>query len=278
MLVLADARVEQAAEAAVWARFAAAGQTSAGVERAYVAREVAGTFVAAAARGARALRVGDPRGFEVEVGPMVSAEALARAEALAEEAVAGGARRECGGPAEVEGLPEAAFYAPEVLAGVTPAMRLAREPVAGPVLPVVEVESADEAVALANEALPGAHASVWTRDRGRSDAVCAALQARSVSVNDHPAVEAARVVAHGGTGWPGGRRRGRPRLDGVQPKVVTRTRWRPGARSPYPFDETLARATRASAIVRFGRETDRPAALRAGALPLLTVAVRRGRR
>src|SRR5581483_2823082 len=136
MLVLADANIEHAIAGALWGGFANAGQTCAGIERAYVMREVADRFIAGVVAGARALRVGDPLGWETEIGPMVSREQFELVSSLVDEAVADGAELRCGGPVEVPAFPSGDFYAPAVLTGVTHEMRIMREEIFGPVLPI----------------------------------------------------------------------------------------------------------------------------------------------
>jgi acyl-CoA reductase-like NAD-dependent aldehyde dehydrogenase len=76
MIVLADANLEHAVAGALWGGFANAGQTCSGIERVYVMREVADRFITAVVEGARRLRVGDPMGWDTEIGPMVSREQL----------------------------------------------------------------------------------------------------------------------------------------------------------------------------------------------------------
>ena len=73
MLVLADADLENAISGALWGGFANAGQTCAGIERIYVAREVAERFTEGVVAGAKALRVGGPLDWHTEIGPMVRA-------------------------------------------------------------------------------------------------------------------------------------------------------------------------------------------------------------
>ncbi|HEX3391651.1 MAG TPA: aldehyde dehydrogenase family protein [Solirubrobacteraceae bacterium] len=106
IIVLADANVERAAAAALWAGCAAAGQARGSVERVYVAPEVAERFVMALVARARALRVADPNvDPRAQVGPLSSPRRLERVDALVQEAIAQGATLHCGGPVTSKGGP-----------------------------------------------------------------------------------------------------------------------------------------------------------------------------
>ena len=101
---------------------------------------------------------------------MVSREQYDLVVELVDDAVAGGATLHCGGPTRVEGLASETFYAPAVLTGVTPEMRIMREEIFGPVVPIVTVDSEEEAIRLANDSPFGLGASVWTGDRAEGPA------------------------------------------------------------------------------------------------------------
>src|SRR3954469_11843941 len=111
MLVLADADIDHAVAGCVWGGFANAGQTCSGIERVYVERRVARQFVDGVVAGAERLRVGDPMGWDTEVGPMVSEEQFEIVRELVDDAVANGAKLECGGSTDVEGA-SGRFFAP----------------------------------------------------------------------------------------------------------------------------------------------------------------------
>jgi succinate-semialdehyde dehydrogenase/glutarate-semialdehyde dehydrogenase len=170
MVVCDDAKLDHAVSGALWGGFANAGQTCSGIERVYVNRAIAERFTAAVAEGARNLKLGDPLDWETEIGPMTSDDQYEIVVELVEDAVANGARQLCGGPTEVAGMP-GKFIAPVVLAGVTQDMRIMNEEVFGPVLPIVVVDSDDEAVRLANDSEFGLGASVWTADRQKGERI-----------------------------------------------------------------------------------------------------------
>jgi acyl-CoA reductase-like NAD-dependent aldehyde dehydrogenase len=271
MLVLADAHVAHAASGALWAGCAGAGQARGSIERVYVAREVREGFLNRLVAGAQALTVGDPARPGVEMGPLASARRLEHVRELVEEALAQGAEMLCGGPLErqPEGC-EGAFYAPTVLTGVTHEMRVMREPLDGPVLGVMSVESTEQAIALANDGDYGLGASVWTADRYAGQRIARDLRAGMVWLNDHlpgPAVSRGPWGAAAGGGL--GRTLGETGLRGcAQEKLIT---WDPpGVRGVWwgPYDESTGRAARAVAWMRSNRDSDRERAWREGALAI----------
>jgi acyl-CoA reductase-like NAD-dependent aldehyde dehydrogenase len=280
MIVLADANLDHAVAGALWGGFANAGQTCAGIERIYVMREVSQRFIAGVVSGAQALQVGDPMDWRTEIGPMISAEQHALVAELVDDAVTHGARLECGGPVPVPpaGL-SGDFYAPTVLTGVTHEMRIMREEIFGPVLPIIVVDSEDEAVALANDSQFGLGASVWTLDRGRGERFARELEAGMVWINDHMFSHGACQLAWGGVKESGlGRTHSK---FGLYECVNVKLRvWEPSRiRDPWwhPYDETLGRALRQSAAILYGRPSIRAAALRSGVRPLLRLGSRLAR-
>ena len=126
------------------------GQTCSGIERAYVMRDVADRFVDGVVREAGRLTVGNPLEWTTEIGPMVSKEQYDLVCELVDDAIASGAKRLCGGPREVPGF-SGHFIAPTVLTDVTHDMRIMREEIFGPVLPIMTVDSEQEAIDLAND-------------------------------------------------------------------------------------------------------------------------------
>jgi succinate-semialdehyde dehydrogenase/glutarate-semialdehyde dehydrogenase len=276
MLVLADAHLRRAVGGALWAGCAGAGQARGSVERIYVAREVYERFLAALISGAQTLTVGDPVDPRVQVGPLASTRRAEHVSALVNEAVAQGARLHCGGPIEPVGCDAGAFYAPAVITDASPEMRLMREPIDGPVLVVVPVDSVDEAIAAANSSDYCLGASVWTADRYQGVRIARELHAGMVWLNDHlPGPTVSRgpwgAAARGGLG----RTLGQAGLRAcAQEKLIT---WDPpNMRGLWwgPHDATSTKAMRTVAKLRSGRETDRERAWREGALALARVGAR----
>ena len=181
MIVLDDADVDLAARGAVWGAFANAGQVCASVERAYVHESLAGDFVDRVVTQAQSLRVGACDEPDVDVGPLISDRQFAIVKDLVDDAVAGGARLLTGGPDKRGGR----FFRPTVLVDVRPEMRIMREEIFGPVLPILTVRDEEEALAAANHSEFGLSASVWTRSKRRALRLAERLHAGSVWVNDH---------------------------------------------------------------------------------------------
>ncbi|HEX4107496.1 MAG TPA: aldehyde dehydrogenase family protein [Solirubrobacteraceae bacterium] len=275
MLVLADAVVPSAVAGALWAGFAAAGQAHGAIERLFVAREVAVRFTAELAAGAQRLTVGDPLLAATDLGPLASPARRAHVDELVQDAIAHGATLRCGGPAAPSGL-AGAFYGATVLSEVTPQMRIMRERIGGPVLTVTVVESADEAIALANDCDLALGASVWTADRYRGARIARELRAGMVWLNDHLPSPALSAGPWGGAPRAGlGRVLGESGLRaGTKERLIT---WDPaGTRGLWwrPYDDSLLRAAHAVARLRSARDRDREGGWRHGAIPMARVAAR----
>jgi succinate-semialdehyde dehydrogenase/glutarate-semialdehyde dehydrogenase len=180
MIVLADADLYAAARAAVWGAFAGAGQVCIRVERALVAEPVAEEFVRRVAEETAKLRLGTSG--DVDVGPVMLQEQVERCERLVADAVARGARVVAGGERrqDLSGL----FFSPTVLDGVSPEAAVACEETFGPILPILRVADAEQAIRLTNASHLGLSGSVWSRDRAGALAVARRLETGSICVND----------------------------------------------------------------------------------------------
>jgi succinate-semialdehyde dehydrogenase/glutarate-semialdehyde dehydrogenase len=183
-VVLADADIGRAVAGTMWAGFANAGQTCASVERVYVDRRIYEEYVARLIEATNTIRPGDPRDAATQMGPMNNEMQYEKVVELLEDARQAGARIHTGGPVELDGL-DGRFIAPAVLTDVDHSMRIMREEVFGPVLPVMPFDTEEEAIALANDSPYGLGASVWTRDAKRGREVGRRLQSGMVWVNDH---------------------------------------------------------------------------------------------
>jgi acyl-CoA reductase-like NAD-dependent aldehyde dehydrogenase len=187
MIVLGDADLPRAARAAVWSCFQHSGQVCIRTERVLVEEPAAERFVALCAEEIAKLRQGPPplpaRGGlpTLDVGAITFAPQIANAQRLIADAVAKGARVVAGGEARPG---PGQFFAPTLLADVTPDMAVMRDETFGPVMPVMRVANADEALRVANDSPVGLSGSVWSGDEARARALARRLEAGSVCVND----------------------------------------------------------------------------------------------
>jgi acyl-CoA reductase-like NAD-dependent aldehyde dehydrogenase len=182
MIVLSDADLERAANAAVYYSMLNTGQTCISIERVYVEAPIHDAFVARVTEKARALRHGPPAGpGSVDVGAMTHGPQVDVVERHVEDARARGARVVVGGH---RGNRPGHWFEPTVLVDVNQDMAIMRDETFGPTLPIMKVADADEAVRLANDSPYGLGAAVYSRDVARGEAVARRLESGAVCVND----------------------------------------------------------------------------------------------
>ncbi len=179
-IVLADADLEAAAEAAVAGRFQNAGQVCIASKRLIVEQAVLPRFTELVLARVRALKVGDGRDPEVQMGPMARLDLLEQLHRQVQDSIAAGARLLEGG----QRLPrDGFFYAPTVLADVGPGMPVFDGETFGPVAALIEARDAGHALALANRSDYGLSGALWTADLERGHALAARLETGAVFIN-----------------------------------------------------------------------------------------------
>jgi len=182
LIVLADADLERAANAALFWSMMNTGQTCISVERVYVEEPIYEQFVSLVGERARALRQGVPGDFgSVDVGSFINPPQVDVVEHHVKDAIAKGARLIAGG--NRAGRP-GAFFEPTVLADVDHTMECMREETFGPTLPIMKVASAEEAVRLANDSPYGLQASLFTNDLKQGQHLAREIDAGAVVIND----------------------------------------------------------------------------------------------
>jgi len=249
LIVLADADLERAANAAVYYSTFNAGQACTAVERVYVEEAVHDAFVALVAERMRALRParGGARAGAAEVGAVRGGE---RVDAQVRDALERGALRLVGCDGGTGGGSEPAT----LLVGVDHSMAVMREETFGPVLPVMPVSDAVEAIALANDSPYGLQASVFSGDRRRAEAVADRLECGVVAINDAVRNYSALALPMGGWKASGiGTRHG---AEGIrrycrqQSRFVSRFA---GAREPHFFPNRTRRTELLRRALRLAR-------------------------
>ncbi|OBJ38400.1 aldehyde dehydrogenase [Mycobacterium colombiense] len=181
-IVLADADIDRATSAAVWGGMTNSGQACVGVERVYVESAIYDTFVNLLTKKVAALRQGmdEPGSYTCDIGAMVTSTQVDIVQDHVEDAVAKGARILVGGKRGDHGN----FFQPTVLVDVDHSMKCMREETFGPVLAVMRVADAEEAITLANDSTYGLSSSLWTRSRSTAQRLSRRIEAGSVSVNN----------------------------------------------------------------------------------------------
>jgi succinate-semialdehyde dehydrogenase / glutarate-semialdehyde dehydrogenase len=196
-IVFEDADLDRAVAGAIWSKFRSAGQTCLCANRIYVQSSVyesfSERFVAASSR----LTVGAAADGVFDQGPLINERAAAKVAALIDDAVAKGAKVAAGGQ-RLTGAAHARgqFFAPTVLTGVQPHMRIAAEETFGPVAPIFRFDDERQVIDEANATQAGLAGYFYTRDLARAWRVAAALEVGMVGIND--AAIAGEMVPFGG--------------------------------------------------------------------------------
>jgi betaine-aldehyde dehydrogenase len=187
-VVFADANWATAIDYALFGIYANAGQVCSAGSRLIVEREIAERFVAELVRRARKIVVGDGFAAATEMGPLVSARQRDRVEEYIRIGRAEGATLACGGTRPPGDLGERGnFIVPTIFTDTTPAMRIVREEIFGPVLAVQTFIDEAEAVRLANDSPYGLAGAVFTSDAARAHRVIRKLRAGITWINAyHP--------------------------------------------------------------------------------------------
>jgi acyl-CoA reductase-like NAD-dependent aldehyde dehydrogenase len=168
LVVLEDADLEAASRAAISACFLCAGQSCTAGERLLVHEAVRGELVERiAALIEREVRLGDPFAPETTLGPMNNEAVAAKMQTHVQDALERGARAICGGE-RARGFPTDLYWPATLLDGVPPGALAAREETFGPIAPVVEIHSLEEAIELTNSSPYGLLAAIFTADLRRA--------------------------------------------------------------------------------------------------------------
>jgi betaine-aldehyde dehydrogenase len=239
MIVLADADLDRAANAAAWGGMMNAGQICMSVERIYVEEPAYEDFISKLMAEVGRLRQGaDGKAFGKEVGAMTSPNQIAIVEDHVDDALANGATALAGGK-RVPGPGD--YFEPTVLVDVDHSMKVMREETFGPVVGVMKVRDAEEALRLANDSRYGLSGSVFG-EKQRAEDVARRVECGAVNVNDVLVNYFAMDVPMGGWKQSGiGYRHGEPGIRKycrTESVVITRFA---GKREPTWFPYTRGR-------------------------------------
>lgn len=240
MLVCPDAHLERAVNGAMWAGLQNSGQSCGGVERIYVHRDVYQPFIALLKQKVELLRQGPNTDHNVDIGAMCTERQIKTIQRQVDDALAKGAAI----LAQVKIDPaHANFYPVTILVDVDHRMALMREETFGPVLGIMQVDSMDQAIELANDSSLGLTGSVWSNDTRAAVALGRRIHAGVITINDHLLTHGMAETPWGGVKESGiGRSHGELGFDEMtQPQVVT-TELLPCAKRNlfwHPYDAQL---------------------------------------
>jgi acyl-CoA reductase-like NAD-dependent aldehyde dehydrogenase len=218
-VVFPDADLDHVVNGVIAGIFAATGQTCVAGSRLVVHRDVRDDLVQRLVQRASTIVLGDPTDPETEMGPLANPAQFATVSGFVQRAVEAGARIAAGGRPDAERGD--LFYRPTILTDVDPDMEVATQEIFGPVLSVLDFDTEEEAIRLANSTEFGLGAAVWTNDIRRAHRVAHALRAGNVWINAYRVV--APNVPFGGSGASGwGRESG---IDAVREYTETKAVW-----------------------------------------------------
>jgi len=202
-IVFDDADIDAAVTGAVISKYRNAGQTCVCANRVYVQEGVYDEFVGKFTAAVRDLKVGRGEEAGVNIGPMISTDAIDKVEELLSDATGKGANVIEGGNRHTLG---GLFYQPTIVSGVTSDMAFATEEIFGPVAPIFKFSTEDEVIALANATEFGLAAYFYARDLGRVFRVAEGLEYGMVCIND--GILSTEVAPFGGVKESGNGREG----------------------------------------------------------------------
>lgn len=224
LIVLADADLDYAVEAAAWGAFMHQGQICMSTERIIVEKPIADRFTEKLKERALALPMGDPTNPATAIGPLINQRAVDLVHAHVQEAVAAGAELVCGG------THDNLIYHPTIVTDVKPDMRLFTDQTFGPVAPIVVVNDAEEALAVANNSKYGLSSGIITRDFTRALDLAMRLETGMVHIGDQTINDEPQAPFGGVKGSGYGRFGGQAALD-----EFTELRWINVQRVPRTF-------------------------------------------
>lgn len=182
-IVLPDAPVEWTAKGLVWGAFTNCGQACASIERVYIVKSKnTEKLISYMMSLTEELKLGDGLAPGTDIGPVIDEGQLAKIEKQVNEARNMGANVVCGGKRRNDLAGH--FYEPTILTNVDHSMDVMTQETFGPVLPVMVVDTEDEAIELANDSEYGLSASIWTKNLTNAEDIARDLEVGTVFIND----------------------------------------------------------------------------------------------
>ena len=180
-IVFNDADIDAAVQGAIISKYRNAGQTCVCTNRILVQQDVLQQFTEKFIAAVKKLNVGDGFDDDVQIGPMISAQAVKDVDVLVQKSITQGARVALGGAAHDAGE---SYYQPTIMTGVSNDMAIANNEIFGPVSPIIAFNDEEEAIRLANDTEYGLAAYFYSRDIGRIWRVAEGLDYGMVGINE----------------------------------------------------------------------------------------------
>lgn len=187
LVILDDADLGTAVDAAVFGKFLNQGQICIAINRIIVDERLHDRFVERYVQRVRKLKAGDPKDPDVVIGPIINSQQFNKIMGLIESAKREGATLALGG------APQGRVIPPHIFTGVTADMTIAREEIFGPVASIIRVRGEEEALEVANNTDRGLSSAVITRDENRGLKFALQLEVGMCHINDQPAHDIATV-------------------------------------------------------------------------------------
>jgi aldehyde dehydrogenase (NAD+) len=213
-IVMDDANLKLALEGALWGSFGTTGQRCTATSRILLQKGIAEQFTTEFVARTKKLIVGNGLDESVEVGPQVNASQIETSKKYVAIALAEGAKLLTGGHPLKGGLyAKGTYFEPTILGGVTSEMRVAREEVFGPVVSLIEFDTFEQAIQIANSIDYGLSTSLYTKDVNRAFTAIRDLEAGITYINA-PTIGAEVHLPFGGVKHTGnGHREGLGAID-----------------------------------------------------------------
>lgn len=181
-ILLEDIDLEISADAAIWGAFNNSGQNCASIKHIFVVEKIAEDFIGLIKQKTDKLRVGDGKMPDIDVGPLIERQSIERLQYYIKDAVSKGASIICGGTEELN--KKGFFFSPVVLANVDCSMKIAQEEALGPIISILKVKDAGEALTMVNNLGYGLSASIWTKDIENAKCMAKMLNVGTVWINN----------------------------------------------------------------------------------------------
>jgi succinate-semialdehyde dehydrogenase/glutarate-semialdehyde dehydrogenase len=178
-IVLEDADIERAAQAAVKSRFLNAGQSCVASKRFIVVEDVVVDFIEAFELHMQELKVGDPMDDETDIGPLAKKEFVSSLEKLLKDARKKGVEPQTYGEEHKKGF----FLNPTIIPAASTDMEVCNIEVFGPVAPIITAKDETEAVNIANSTEFGLGAKIWSKDLDRAERLAKRIKSGFVAIN-----------------------------------------------------------------------------------------------